>query len=146
MTIFNANWRRTWEEDVYQRLQVAHEDWAAHAAFLRDVTKDVWTTAPDDPQALTPGVEIRSLEGWRVHYRDEFQRLTAFSTANGTALGNFDAQGKAALDGYLASLPAINTAFQAALAKHTHQGALKVQRVAQADRDAIATAIEAELQ
>lgn len=146
--IFNAQWRDTLSRTVLPRLSAAHPDLARIAAALRNgAGVDVWTETPSDASKLAAGKTSYSLEGWRVHYASERTTLAAFNTAHGSALLGYDSQAKTALDGYLSSIPNIGSAFGAIMAKYKDaQGRLLQTTVAQADRDTLAAAIEAELQ
>lgn len=146
--IFNAEWRNQFDNYIKPRLSVVHPDLSRMAAWLRDPNVDIWTESPSDSSKITAGRQHFSLEGWRVAYKVELANLTAFNNAHGTALQNFDAQAKTALDGYIESIPRIGTAFNAVMGKTAYRSAgnLIQRTVTQIDRDQIATAIEAELQ
>lgn len=147
MTIFNADWRREATGYVLPRLYVAHPDLSRMAAALRNTAVDIWTESPSDPARLTAGRSHFSLEGWRSHYKAEYAKLNQWNTTHGVKLDGYDSQAKVALDGYLASLPAIAQAFNAVTSQYEDaQGRLLQAKLTQAERDSIATAIEAELQ
>jgi len=147
--ILDLGWRDTYRLDVLPRLATAHKDLTNMEAALRNVSVDVWTESPSDLDKLTAGRSHYSLEGWRSHFKRERARLVAFSTDHGAALQGFDAGGKAALDGYLASTATLATSFNtlAAHANYRDANGNTIQRlVTQAHRNALADAIGAELE
>lgn len=133
---------------VLPALFAAHRDLTNIAAWLRDGDNvDVWTENPSDDSRKTPGKESFSLEGWRVHFGRQRSLLAAFNATNGATLQSRDAAVKTALDGFLASVPAIGTVFNTIVGNYEDgSGRLIQTMVSQADRDVLATAIEAELQ
>lgn len=152
MTIFNAEvrftgWRKEFHQFVLPRLAVAHPDLTRISTALRNAGVDVWTESPTDDSLLT--LPHYSAAGWRIHYRKEFQRLNAWSTDNGAALQAADAPAYSALQGYLTSMPAIGSAFNTLFnlsAYRDGSGNLIQTRITQPHRNALAAAIEAELE
>lgn len=146
MTIFNAGWLEDYRF-VLARLAVAHRDLSGIAAILRNQAHEVWTERPSDASKVAQDTQAYSLEGWRSHFRGEFQRLNQINTLFGVQIGSYDPQAKTALDGYLLSIPTIGAAFRAATAAYEDgSGDLIQTKLAQADRNTLAAAIEAELQ
>ena len=146
--IFNAQWREQFHRRVLPRLAAAHPDLTRIAEVLRDSAGvDVWTESPTDTAKMTSGRQSYSLEGWRIHFGTERADFAAWNTAHGAALQGYDSQAKVALDGYLASIPAIGVVMNSIMANYRDGSGNLVQvRVSQADRDQLAAAIEAELQ
>jgi len=145
--IFDAEWRRQFQSDVLIRLGVVHPDLTRMAVNLRNnAGVDVWTESPSDTAKLSVGKVHFSLEGWRSHYKVEFSRLSAWDTQNGARLQSYDSQAKSALDGYLISMPVIAAAFNSVIANYLNAGRVIQALVSQPDRDALAAAIEAQLQ
>lgn len=147
MTIFNAKWREDFHRWVLPRLAAAHPDLTRIAGVLRSGGAEVWTESPTDATRISAGKQAYSLEGWRVHYGGELSRISAWRGAHGTALQGYDPQALVALDGYLASIPAIGAVFSTVMAKYRDaEGRLIQMPVGQEDRDTLAAAIESELQ
>lgn len=149
--IHDLSWGVVWESQYRQQvlpiLRNAHRDLSNIVMWLRDTGVDIWTESPSDSTKLTANRQHYSLEGWRVHFRTHRQVLAAFNTANGAALQTLDANAKTATDGFLSSTATMAGAFNACVNKYKDGSGNLVQvRVSQADRDALATAIEAELE
>lgn len=146
--IFNADWRKAYRLYIEPRLYVAHTDFAGLAAKLRDaVNVEIWTESPSDATKIGAGKTSYSLEGWRVFYTAERANFVAYNAANAALLQAFDSQAKTALDGYVASLGSIGVVMNNILANYRDgTGNLISKLVSQADRNTLATAIEAELQ
>ena len=146
--IHRAEWREQFNRRVMPRLAAAHPDLTRIADILRDETAaEVWTETPSDPSKVGAGMSVYSLEGWRIFYGAERAALAAFNTASGTLLQGYDGQAKVALDGYLASIPAIGAVMGTIMANYRDAGGNLIQtKVSQAHRDQLAAAIEAQLQ
>lgn len=146
MTIFDAEWRREFQNWVLPWLGAAHPDLTRIAGILRDTSIEVWTESPSDDSKVGSS-EHYSMEGWRIHFGRQRQRLAAWDATHGSALQNFDSQAKTALDGFLTSVAAIGTVFTQIIANYEDASGNLIQTtVSQADRDTLAAAIEAELQ
>ncbi len=144
--------RPRWQQELMvgwlaQRLALAHGDLTRIAGILRTPSIDVWTEIPTDSERLTPGAERYSLEGWRVHYRNERTRIAQINTDWGTEIGNFEPGITTAMNGYLTSMANINAAYQQIIDDYEDaNGELLQTLVAQSDRNTLAGAIEAELE
>lgn len=123
---------------IIDRLKVAHEDLTRIVGILRDPGQAVKTIGQDN---------AFSLKGWRDGFLKEFQLVQQFNAARRAQVNaELPASVGQALDAYLDAMPRIGQALQAAVAKHQNaQGELILRDLPQADRDALATAIEAEL-
>jgi len=145
MSISDLGWRQQAARDVEPRLSVAHKDLTVIAGHLRDIGVDVWTESPSDGEK-SAGRPHYSLEGWRVHFREERKRFNQFAAAHGAKLAGRDAELGTALDGYVASLSVIVSAMASVMRNYQDGSGNTVQvKVSRTDRDALATAIEAEL-
>ena len=148
--IQNIEWRQRVRQDIEHRLALAHKDLTSIVTILRDaVGAEVWTETPSDSSKTDPTKRSYSLEGWRVHYGTEFQRLNTFHTNHGTALDAYDVALGAALNDYLVSVPVLGSAFNTLLAAPRYldtDGNLTQHPVMQTHRNALADAIAAELE
>ena len=145
--IHDIFWRQEVRQDIEQRLAFAHRDLTAVVSALRDTGAQVWTETPSDSAVVTP--PVFSLAGWRVHFGQERARLNGFNSRRGTALANYDPPLAEALVGYLTSTVTLGAAFDTALNAPTYRdasGNLIQRQVTQAHRNALADAIEAELE
>lgn len=148
MTVLKKQWQGRLASFVIPRLEVAHRDLSRIAAILRDAAdNEVWTELPTDDTKLDANKTGYSLEGWRVHFRQEFADLNGFETAHGQSLQGFEPKMRLKLNGYLASIPNISTSFDAVIANYKDaNGDLISTAISQTDRDGVASAIEAELE
>lgn len=146
MPLVDIRWRQQLRQDVEQRLAFAYPDLRRIASELRDsAAVEVWTESPSDSTIVSAGKRHYSLAGWFAHFRGERQRLAAFNTRYGAAVGSVDPTLKTALDAYLASMPTIGTALSNVLNQYRDaQGRLVQAVVSQAHRDQIAAVIDAE--
>lgn len=142
--IYNAEWRRTFQNNILPTLASTHPDLSNIVSILRNTAVEVWTETPSDQDKITG--QAYSLEGWRVHFKNRYAAINGFNTSYGTVLQSYDSQAKNAIDGLLMSLPTIVVAFSAIVENYTTGGALLQQTLTQADREILAAAIEAELQ
>ena len=124
---------------------MAHGDLTRIAALLRNTSADIW---PQSPQGVvTPSGGIGSVEGWRAHFTSERQRMVDFLATNRTKATNESAVVVTAMDGYIASIATMGSAFNAARATYLDgNGDVVLVKLSQATRNALATAIEAELE
>lgn len=147
MPLRNTGWLQAYQNDVRQRLSLAHGDCSRYVAALRDSNVDIWTQAPSDPARLTAGRTAYSLDGWAGTYRMEAQRVADFVAAHGAQLNARYPTDAAEISDYQGAMAAIRSAMASCLAQYTDgSGALKVVRVSQAHRDQLANAIAAELE
>lgn len=145
--VSNFSWRRELGSLIIPRLGVAHADLTRMAAALRNsVGVDIWTESPSDQTKLTSGKTHFSLEGWRTHYRQEYQTLNSWNAANGANLQLLDPSSKTALDGYLSSMLSLGASFSSVMSGYSNANGRLIQTlISQADRDLLAAAIEAQL-
>lgn len=112
------------------------------AAWLRDSGVDIWSESPSDRTRLTAGRDHYPLEGWRVYLRGFRQRMVAWRQANASRLQNNDAVLYAGVVELASALSSIQSAWPTYV---DGQGNLVQRRLTQAERDAFAAAIEAQL-
>jgi len=144
MAIVNAGWLRPYR-NVLQWIAAAHSDLSGIAAILRDSAgAEVWTELPSDPSKFILAARY-SLEGWRVHFGGQRTAMMALDSANGSDVQSYDPQVYTAMGLFIASIAALGPAFNAAISAHKTGGEVISQKLTQPERDALATAIEAQL-
>ena len=144
--IQNLTWRRTLQFDLQQRVEVAHADLTRIASQLRDAAAvEIW--AIRGPQAPdTQGKDDFSVEGWHSHFASERGRVNTFHGAHAAKLQNKDPVLASAFTDYLEAMPRVVAALDSLLDQHRVAGVVQEQIVTQADRVALAVAIEAEVE
>lgn len=143
MAIVNFGWRRALRRDVEERIGSAHLDLSTFVGWLRDPAVLIVARSPDAPPP--EGTQRYSLDGWRIHFREEFKRMDAFVGRHGARVVGSDDALAGALSGYVASIPTIVQAMNVVLSHYTDDGVVQETEVSTADREALATVIEGEL-
>lgn len=128
------------------RVRAAYESLVKIAAVLRDTaTSEIWTAAPEDNQVAS-GMTAYSLAGWRMHFRNERVIVAAFDTAQDANV-NYRDDVKVAVDGYLVTIANLATSFNQLMDLHKNgSGDVILRKITTPQRNALASAIEAELQ
>lgn len=141
MTIFRSEWFLELN-NLTTRIARAHSNLTVIAAMLRDTSAGVWSIVPNGAPSPSGGVE-----GWRDHYTAERQQMVNFLAANRARATTESAIVVAGMDGYIASIAALAGPFSIARANYLDgNGNIIITELLQADRNILATAIEAELE
>lgn len=136
--------RRSWEAS--DRMELVRLDVTRMISWLRDVNVDIWTESPSDETKLTAGREHYPLEAWRSYFKRLNTQLTNYLNANGVEVEQYDAEAKAAFDGFLASMPVYANAFNQLMTNYRDAQGNTIQKlVTQSHRNALANALEAQL-
>jgi hypothetical protein len=140
--------KKGWFSEAYQVLQAldfAHRDFSNYVTWLRNSGIAVWTHIDDT--STIPEAEYYSLIGWMTNWRRWFNRFVAFEADYGAANINTYYPGYGTkLASAIATLPTLKAAFDTVLDLHRDAGVLKNEPVPMGQRNALADALEAELE